>query len=559
VSLLSSAWSGTTPRLSGALLRSVLAAARTEAGRRLLTGRLREEMGITAARALPGAARMEMPLHALPLRARAHGDRPSAGLPLPDPGALPTAQRFADAYAAQRVTPLEMVEAAFREARRLATHTPSMSVFSAFAEETAFADAAASAERWAAGAPLSPLDGVPVPIKEELDLTGIGYRLGTSYIPPSDAAADCTAADRLRKAGAILLGHTAMTEIGFDPLGVNPARDMPRNAHDPDRVAGGSSTGSAVAVATGLAPVALGSDAGGSIRVPAAYNGVFGIKPTFGRVSRQGGGVGGTMTHIGPLGASTRDLALFLEAVAGVDPADPLTHGTPDLAPGALLDALSRGVAGLRIGVLETEVAAAPAAVARPVRAALRALEKEGATLVPVDLPLATHGPALGIVTVGVEFVASLQEARRTHAKHLSPSTLLNCLVVEGFPGDDYVDVQSLRQALRHQTADRLREVDVLALPTTGLPVPIQEHELRMGIVDTTAVKEACHHAFLANLTGLPAGTAPVGWDTQGLPVGLQIVGDAFDEAAVLQVLAHLERQGVAQTRRSHAAVSVLP
>ncbi len=420
-------------------------------------------------------------------------------------------------------------------------------------------DAHASAARWAKGEPLGPLDGVIVPIKEELDLQGIGARLGTSFIPPSQAARDATIVARLRAAGAIIIGHTPMTEMGMSPLGGNVHRDMPRNAHAADRLAGGSSTGSGIAVALGLAPFAIGSDGGGSIRIPACFNGVFGIKPTFGRVSRHGDGFGGTMAHVGPLGASAYDLALALEVISGFDEPDPLTRGTPSIEPGELVLAIGRGVRGTRIGVLQREIDAADAAVGSACREALRALEAEGAVLVDVELPLAPHAAPLGYVTIGLETHVALLDARRHHWDEIGLDLQLLLRVLSAMRSEDYIDAQCMRAALRNSTAELLREVDVLALPTTAsVAPPVTDAEMRGGFADTPALAATCRFAFLGNLTGLPCGTAPVGSGEAGLPVGLQIVGDAFAEDDVLAVLAHLERIGAAAVRPPRISVNPL-
>jgi Asp-tRNA(Asn)/Glu-tRNA(Gln) amidotransferase A subunit family amidase len=536
------------PRLTGAVLRSVVAATAAAPIRRAAAMLMRKDLGIEAALALPTALRDPQPLSVRPIRARDRRARASEELPLPGrspllPSALGWQARFRDGSAKPDV----VCERALAEARRLASATPTMACLSVPTPETALRDARASRERWERGAPLGPLDGVPVPIKEEVDIEGSGYRLGTHFVPASKSASDATVVARLRAAGAVILGHTSMTEMGMSPLGGNIHRPMPRNAHASDRLPGGSSSGSGVAVAVGLAPVALGSDGGGSIRIPACFNGVFGIKPTFGRISRHGDGFGGTVDHLGPIGASTYDLAVFLEATSGADPQDELTHQTPPLAPGELVEALGRGVRGLRIGVLESELDAADAAVARACREALRALEREGAVLVPVDLPLAAHAPGIGYLTISLETYTSLLDARRRHFDVMGPDLQLLCRIASAMRPDDYLDAQCLRSTLRVQTAELLREVDVLALPTTGsVAPPVTDEEMAQGFADTPALGAACRFAFLGNLTGLPAGTAPVGSGEAGLPVGLQIVGDAFDEHSVLAVLAHLERLGVA-------------
>ncbi len=539
------------PRLTGAVLRSVVAATSAEPVRRAVVALMRRELGMEAALALPASQRDALPLSVRPVTARPHHQRPSEDLPIPEPSPiLPSAAVFQARYRDGLAAPDAVCERALAEARRLGSATPAMTCLCALATESAMRDARASAERWARGEPLGPLDGVPVPIKEEVDIEGIGYRLGTSFIPRSEASSDATAVRRLRAAGAIILGHTPMTEMGMSPLGGNVHREMPRNAHAADRLPGGSSSGSAIAVAVGLAPVALGSDGGGSIRIPSCFNGVFGLKPTFGRVSRHGDGFGGTVDHLGPIGASAYDLAVFLEAVSGPDPEDELTHMTPAVEPGELVEALRRGVRGLRIGVLEGELDAADPAVAKACREALSALERDGAELVPCELPLAQHAPGIGYLTIGLETYVSLLATRRDQFDRMGPDLQLLCRLLAGMRADDYLDAQCLRSTLRLQTAELLREVDVIALPTTAnVAPPVTDADMKQGFADTPALAAACRFAFLGNLTGLPAGTAPVGSGEAGLPVGLQILGDAFDERSVLAVLAHLERSGAASVR----------
>lgn len=548
------------PRMSGGLLRSVVAATAAEPVRRTLAALMRKDLGINAAIALPASMRAAQPLSVLPLRARDRSDRASQNLGPPDARrAIPSAADWHARYEAKDTTPVVAVERAIAEARRLAAATPTMACMTVIDEARAMRDASASAERWARGRPIGPLDGVVVPIKEEVDIDGCGNRLGTAFVPPSDAAVDGTSVARLRGAGAIILGHSVMTEMGMSPLGGNVQREMPRNAHAIDRAAGGSSTGSAIAVASGLCPVALGSDGGGSVRIPSCFNGLFGIKPTFGRVSRHGDGFGGTMDHLGPLGASTRDLAIFLEAVSGADPGDEVTHGTPPVAPGDLIAAIGRGVQGLRIGVLHAEMSVADAAVQDACREALAALEKDGAVLVDVSLPLAQHAPGIGYLTIGIETYSALLDARRDHWSEMGPDLQLLMRLVSTFDSGEYLDAQALRATLRSQSADLLREVDVLAMPTTvGVAPEVTALDLKTGFADTPALRAACRFAFFGNLTGLPCGTAPVGSGEAGLPVGLQIAGDAFDEAAVLSVLAHLERLGVAATRAPRVPVHPL-
>jgi aspartyl-tRNA(Asn)/glutamyl-tRNA(Gln) amidotransferase subunit A len=236
------------------------------------------------------------------------------------------ADRITRAYASGALTPSDVVERALGLARALAAQTPTMGPLYKYADVDAREEAAESTARYRAGKPKGPLDGVPCAIKEEMAIRGFPWSFGTHLYDEEISTKDATVVARLRASGAIILGMTAMTEFGMTPTGINPKRPMPRNPHAPDCLPGGSSTGTAVAVATGLVPFGMGADGGGSIRTPAALCGVFGIKPTWGRISRESAS-GGSVAHLGPLASSVIDLARVLEVTAGPDPGDDETHG----------------------------------------------------------------------------------------------------------------------------------------------------------------------------------------------------------------------------------------
>jgi aspartyl-tRNA(Asn)/glutamyl-tRNA(Gln) amidotransferase subunit A len=336
---------------------------------------------------------------------------------------------------------------------------------------------------------------------------------------------------------------------------------MPRNAHDAGRLAGGSSTGSAVGVALGVCPLGLGTDGGGSIRTPASYNGIFGLKPTYGRIPVTGHGMpGGTsVVHFGVLGTTSHDLALAADLAFGPDEGDPPSLVAAPFERGSCVRALRRGVRDLAIGVPEAEWKRADDEVAKIAKSALDALAREGARLVPLELPMAAHAAAIGYLTIAVEARAALRAVEAEHWDDLGADLKVFLSGVDGFVADDYVDAQRLREKLRTDTQAALKTVDVLALPTNATTAPpITDAEARSGIIDTTALDAACRFVFLGNLLGLPAASAPVGKDGAGLPVGLQIIGDAWDEACVLQVLGHLERIGAAASPKPRGTVDLL-
>jgi aspartyl-tRNA(Asn)/glutamyl-tRNA(Gln) amidotransferase subunit A len=545
-------------RISGRALGALVTAVRMTPARVPLTRLFRAQLGIDALRDLGPEVRAPLPFSHAPLRAREHHARSSLGLELAVPEVWPRPiASFAAQYRTGASSPVEVVTRALGHARALSGRSPTVGPLCGYDDERALVAAADSARRFSDGTARSELEGVPIAIKEEVDTRGFVTRMGSLCLRRAPALADAVAVARLRAAGAIVIGQTPMTEFGLSPLGGNAQRHMPRNPHDPGRLPGGSSSGSAVAVATGTTPLSLGCDGGGSIRIPAALCGVFGFKPTYGRVPATGHGLPGatSVVHLGPIAVSTRDLALFLEHASGADAGDPASLGAPPAAPGSFVSALGRGVRGLRIGIDEDDWAGLADDIAGPGRQALDALEREGAVLTPVKLRLARYAAPIGYLTIGIEAFAAMTHIRTRHLDELGQDMQLFLAGLETFRPDDYVDAQRIRAALRQELAETLRHVDVLALPATAVTAPpVTDAEARSGFIDPPLLDAMCRFAFLANVTGVPAGVAPVGSDHLGLPVGLQIVGDAWDEACVLQVLAHLERIGVACVKRPNLA-----
>jgi aspartyl-tRNA(Asn)/glutamyl-tRNA(Gln) amidotransferase subunit A len=547
--------------MSGVALRTLALTMRTPVLRDAVAYSVRHELGIDRTLSLPSHARGPLLASQAPLRARPPRDRASEGLgPPPAAAAWPhPAEAYLRAFAGGLTTPEAVSRRALEFARALSLES-SQGPISGYLDERAARASAASGERIANGTARL-LEGVPFAVKEELDVAGLPTRLGTGFMPYFPAVKDSLAVERLVRAGAIPIGQTPMTEYGMSPLGVNAHRRMPRNAHDAGRLAGGSSTGSAVAVALGVVPIAIGTDGGGSIRIPAAYNGIFGLKPTYGRVPLLGHGSPGTtsVVHVGALAASSTDLALAVASMAGPAEEDALSELQPPLRERELVDALGRGVRGLKVGVPESEWRAADSEVERLGASALATLERAGATLVPLSLSLAEHAAAIGYLTIALEVHAALRQVRREHFSDLGYDLQIVLGGLDAFRADDYLDAQRLRSALRAELRAALLEVDVIALPSTANTAPpIDDAEAASGILDPKALSAACRFAFLANLTGLPAVSIPVGLADDGLPVGLQIVGDAWDEACVLQVAAHLEREGAAVVAKPRRAVDPL-
>ena len=545
-----------TPRISGRPLRALARVSRSRVAATLLHEIARRELRLGELVSIAPSLFGDVPVDNAPVAGRPPRAGTDAGLPMPAAPWSGTSATRVEAYRTGLTTPPQAVDRALVAARALSSRSPSVGPILDFCEDAARVEAEASAERWRRGAPLGPLDGVPFVVKEEISVAGLPARAGSNLTDATASARDGTCVARLRAAGAIVIGTTPMTEFGMTPLGFNPKRIMPRNPHAQGHVAGGSSTGSGVAVATGLVPFAIGADGGGSIRIPAALCGVFGIKPTWGRVSRCGDVLAGTVGHLGPLASSTFDLARFLDVVCGADPGDAETARAPPLAPGSLVGALSRGVRGLRIGVEPDEWAAASPDVAGAGFDAIRALEAEGAVIVEMRLELSRWAAPIGYLTIGLEALASMWDLLEAGAI-FNPDLALGHAALTRVSAIEYVQAQRLRTGLRREVAGMMGRVDVLALPTTvTTATPVTDVEFDGGFMDARAIDAMCRYNFLGNLTGLPALSAPIGMDATSLPIGLQIVGDAWDEATVLAVGAHLERMGTAKVQRPGVTVT---
>jgi aspartyl-tRNA(Asn)/glutamyl-tRNA(Gln) amidotransferase subunit A len=396
-------------------------------------------------------------------------------------------------------------------------------------------EAARAADTALAAGRSGPLAGIPVAVKDLLAVRGVVRGNGSlAFAGSAPAERDATAVVRLRAAGAVILGTTHMHELAFGPTGVNPLLGTPANPWGAGRVPGGSSSGSGAAVGFGLAPVALGSDTGGSIRVPASFCSVSGLKPTYGRVSRAGATpLAWSLDHIGPLARSVEDLAIVLQVLAGHDPADPASARlpVPDYVAG-----LGRGLRGLRVGVpRHFALAVVDPEVSRVFEAALADLRAAGAAVGDVTVPALEHsGQALGAVIIS-EAGAALRPLLGERIEQVSIEVRVYLELAKLLSAETYLAAQRYRTRLYEEMRAALATADVLALPTTLLPPPRDgELAVRIGTSDVGAIEAIARLTGPFNLTGLPALSVPCGFTAEGLPVGLQLVGNPFAETRVL-------------------------
>jgi aspartyl-tRNA(Asn)/glutamyl-tRNA(Gln) amidotransferase subunit A len=453
-----------------------------------------------------------------------------------------TLHELAQHIRAKEVSPVDATEATLERIERL---NPTLNSYITVMADQALADARAAESEVASGAYRGPLHGVPIGVKDLCATKGVrttaASKILADWVPDEDAAV----ITRLREAGAIIVGKTNLHEFAFGATGVSPHFGPARNPWDTSRVTGGSSSGSGNGVVAGLCFAAIGSDTGGSIRMPSSLCGAVGIKPTYGRVSlRDVVPLSWSLDHVGPMARTTRDCALLLEAIAGYDPGDPTSAKVP---VERCSEQLEGGLTGLRIGVPETYAfERTHADVAAVVREAIATLGRLGAEVDQLELPvLQDYWTGASVVLIA--------EAAAYHKTNVEqrPQDYGDDVRMRIQGGLDMKAVDYIRWARVRDEARRncdevlLSEVDLLAMPTTirtAVPIDsITKDDPTLGYTLMTAPFD---------LTGQPAVSVPCGFTQEGLPVGLQLIGRRFDEATLLRAAHTFETQsGVARPR----------
>lgn len=434
-------------------------------------------------------------------------------------------EQAADLVRTRAVSPVELAESCLT---RLEELEPLLNAFILITRESALAEARDAEREIAAGNYRGALHGIPVSVKDLFDVAGLPTTAGSAFAA-EPAAHDSGVVERLRSAGAVLLGKTGLHELAFGVTSQNPHFGPITNPWAQDRIPGGSSGGSAAAVATGGGFGSIGSDTGGSIRIPAALCGVVGLKPTRGRVSLRGAvPLSWTLDHAGPLARTVRDAAVLYAAIAGYDARDPGSRSAPyDDA----LEEIDRGVARLRIGVWRAGLAAADADVRAAVEEAIRALASQGARVEDVELPRADELMERQRVVIGTEAYAYHRERVEREPERIGADVLERLRRGKANSGADYAAARRARSEIRTAFDALFASYDAVALPTTVITAPLREAE---DVLATAARLTALTSPF--NLTGLPAISLPCGRGSDGLPVGLQLVGRRWHEARLLRV-----------------------
>jgi len=438
-----------------------------------------------------------------------------------------TLEAAAEAIRTGRLSPVSLVESSLARIKAL---EPRINAFITVTAELAREQARQAEREIEAGRYKGPLHGIPVAVKDLFATKGIrttaGSRILADWVPDEDA----TVVRKLREAGAVLLGKLGLHEFAYGISSVNPHFGDVRNPWDTTKIPGGSSGGSAVAVVVCEAYATLGSDTGGSIRIPAALCGCVGLKPTFGRASL-GGAVplSWSLDHPGPLARTVRDVAIAMTAIAGYDPRDPVSanRSVPDLLAG-----IDRGAQHLRVGVPTDHVwDDCDPAIAAAVRGAIEALARAGADVREIRWPRAADYAKAASAILGVEARAYHEGAFPGRSSEYGPLVRARLASQGDVDADTYARSMKLLLEARAGGADRdLEGIDVLAMPT----VPTRAWTIEQA-KDIARPSEWTRITRIFDLTGQPAISVPCGMDGDGLPIGLQFAARMWDESAALR------------------------
>jgi aspartyl-tRNA(Asn)/glutamyl-tRNA(Gln) amidotransferase subunit A len=463
------------------------------------------------------------------------------------------AARQAELIREKRLSPVELVRIYLSRIDHL---DPALGAYITVCREAAETAARAAEAAVMRGDRLGPLHGVPLAVKDQFDTKGVRTTLGSRLLEDNVPSRDATVVRRLAEAGGILLGKLNLTEFALGgtirfPFG------QPRNpwnlAHDP----GGSSSGSGIATAAALCAASLGEDTGGSIRSPAAFCGVIGLRPTWGRVSRRGSfPLAWSMDAAGPITRTVEDAALLLQTIAGQDPDDPLTarRPVPDYRA-----SLTGDVRGLRIGLVRelTYNAETEAEVRQAVLDVGRILERRGAEIEDVSLPTVPHAGAVFMALCDSEGAGSHLAWLRTRSDEYDQGTRRRLLAAALVPAAVLHRAAKARTVIRREVLTALTRHDVLLCPTAHRPAaPIAQMAARVSGRDDVAGRFFTRRSYSspASLAGVPAMALPAGFSSGGLPIGAQLIGRPFAEDVLLRA-AHVHEQETDWLRRRPPAV----
>jgi aspartyl-tRNA(Asn)/glutamyl-tRNA(Gln) amidotransferase subunit A len=453
-----------------------------------------------------------------------------------------TLHELAERVRAKEVSPVEATEASLERIERL---NPKLNAYITVTAEQALAEARAAEQEIASGRYRGPLHGVPVGVKDLCDTKGVRTTAGSKIMADRVPDADAPVVRKLRAAGAVITGKLNMHEYAFGTTGVNPHFGTCHNPWDTERITGGSSSGSGSAVAAGLCYAAIGSDTGGSIRVPSSLCGIAGLKPTYGRVSLRGVvPLSFSLDHLGPMARTALDCAHVLSAISGYDEEDATSVDAPVEDWGAQIGG---GLRGLRIGVAtEALLAGATPEVLQAFQDAVAVIERLGAKTKPVDLSALPAYFFVGGVILLSEAAAYHKENIEQRPQDYGGNVIGRLRSGLDQKAADYIRALQFMRDLRRTCDDLLlADVDLLAMPTTIMPAPridtVESEDPTLGLSRLT---------LPFDVTGQPAISVPCALTDAGLPVGLMLVGRRFDEATVLRAAHAFEQAAGLSDRR---------
>jgi aspartyl-tRNA(Asn)/glutamyl-tRNA(Gln) amidotransferase subunit A len=431
----------------------------------------------------------------------------------------------------RKVSPVDVVKAHLARVEAL---EPALNSFITFLPEQALEEASKAEQEIQSGHYRGPLHGIPMGLKDLLYVKGVrntsGSKIFDDFIPDYDS----TLTLKLREAGAILLGKLNLHQFAYGPTGENPDYGNMHNPWDRERIPGGSSGGSASAAASGQCTLAMGTDTGGSIRIPSALCGLVGLKPTYGRLSRYGITVlSWSLDHPGPMVRTVEDCALVMNAVAGYDPRDPSSadRSIPDFT-----QSLTENIKGLRVGVpKEPFEDPIDSEVEHFVRSAIELLGKLGAIIHEISWPMYHESKAISSSIQMAEATAYHSQLMRRQGSRFDPKVRLRLEAGLFISAVDYVQAQRARRLFCQQSCDLFKKVDLLAGPTVPITAcTIGTEEVQIGNTLLGVIPALTQYTRPFNLNGFPAITVPCGFSKNGLPIGFQLAGKPFDEATVL-------------------------
>jgi aspartyl-tRNA(Asn)/glutamyl-tRNA(Gln) amidotransferase subunit A len=456
---------------------------------------------------------------------------------------IPHALSIEDAAGALRSGSLSAVELARAYLDRIDARNDRLGAYVTVTREAALAQAERADRALAAGEDRGALHGIPVAIKDIIDARGVRTTAGSRVLADNVAESDSTLTERLERAGAVLLGKLNLSEFAIGGT-IDHPYGTPRNPWNTEHSAGGSSSGSGVAVAAGLCAGALGSDTGGSIRGPAAFCGIVGIRPTYGRVTRHGvAPMCWSMDTVGPMTRTVRDCAIMLAAIAGRDERDTTSSRNP--VPDYLAS-MEDGTNGLRVGLPNEmfEYEALSAETHEAVMRAVTVLEELGASSERMSLPTTEHSGAVFVASADVDAASFHEPWLKSRPQDYDWSTRIRLESALLTPSTAYIRAQRARARIRHELLEALERYDVLVMPTGPVTAPSLAASTGKpgGYYQGRSDLGRRRYTSPAALAGLPALSLPCGFSSAGLPIGMQIIGRPFDEAGVFRAARAYER-----------------